>query len=173
MKNITVIASDHPVQKDVTLLSVKGFIDTTTAPEFEKTFQSVLAEKKYKLIIDLKDVDYISSAGWGIFVGEIKRIRGQQGNLFLTAMCPEVAEAYELLQFNTIIKSFSTVDEAIQKGFGGKVPAAKASAKETAAKNQGTTEVSTPAPESSKVPIQSRPRGISKLLRPWTWFNGS
>ena len=173
MKNITVIASDHPVQKDITLLSVKGFIDTTTAPEFEKTFQSVLAEKKFKLIVDLKDVDYISSAGWGIFVGEIKRIRGQQGNLFLTAMCPEVAEAYELLQFNTIIKSFSNVDEAVQKGFGGKAPVAKASGKAAASKNPVTSEVSAPASEPAKVLMRPRPRGISKLLRPWTWFSGS
>lgn len=173
MKNITVIASDHPVQKDITLLSVKGFIDTTTAPEFEKTFQSVLAEKKFKLIVDLKDVDYISSAGWGIFVGEIKRIRGQQGNLFLASMCPEVAEAYELLQFNTIIKSFSSVDEAVHKGFGAKVPAAKASSKVSAVKNQGVAQGSTPASDPVRVLVKPRPSGISKLLRPWTWFSGS
>ena len=170
MKNISVTASEHPSQKDVAVLSVKGFIDTTPAPEFERTFQSVLAEKRFKLIIDLKEVDYISSAGWGIFVGEIKRIRGQQGNLFLASMCPEVAEAYELLQFNTIIKSFPSVDEAVQKGFGGKVSAAKASPKAEAAKKEATAAVSAPVMASSQTMVRPRPRGLARLFQPWTWF---
>ena len=118
MQNITVTASTHPLYKDITLISVRGFIDTNTAPEFEKTFQKVLAENKFSLIIDLKEVNYISSAGWGIFVGEIRRIRSQKGNLFLVGMCPEVTEAYELLEFETILKSFPNVELAIQKGFG-------------------------------------------------------
>lgn len=173
MKNISVTASEHPFQKDVAILSVKGFIDTTTAPEFEKTFQSVLAEKRFKLIIDLKEVDYISSAGWGIFVGEIKRIRGQQGNLFLASMCPEVAEAYELLQFNTIIKSFASVDEAVQKGFGGKVPAAKSSPRVEPVKNTVTAAVSIPSSVPSQPMARPRPRGLARLFQPWTWFGRS
>jgi anti-anti-sigma factor len=117
MDNITVNVSDHPQSKDVTLLAVKGFIDTTTAPEFEKRFLSVLNEKKFKLIVDLKDVNYISSAGWGIFISEIKRIRGQKGDLVLVGMNPEVSEVFELLEFNTILKSFPNVEAAIKKGF--------------------------------------------------------
>ncbi|HVZ80430.1 MAG TPA: STAS domain-containing protein [bacterium] len=173
MKNIAVTTSEHPFQKDITLLSVKGFIDTTTAPEFERTFQSVLAEKKFRLVIDLKGVDYISSAGWGIFVGEIKRIRGQQGNLFLTGMCAEVAEAYELLQFNTIIKSFPDVDEAVQKGFGAKVPASKAVSRVSEPRTPSVEAV--PAVPSGPVSVMAPPRrsGLSKLFRPWTWFDRS
>ncbi len=118
MPNITVNSSTHPQHKDITLISATGFIDTTTAPDFEKTFQRALSEKKYNLIIDLKDVNYISSAGWGIFIAELKRIRAQKGNLFLVSMSPEVTDAFELLEFHTILKSFPTVNEAVQKGFG-------------------------------------------------------
>ena len=117
MENISVNVSEHPQNKDITLFSVRGFIDTTTAPEFEKKFQSVLGEKKYKLIVDLKDVNYISSAGWGIFISEIKRIRNQKGDLVLAGMNSEVSEVFELLEFNTILKSFPNVETAIKKGF--------------------------------------------------------
>ena len=117
MQNISINVSEHPRHKDIVLLSVKGFIDTTTAPEFEGTFQSVLKQGKYKLVVDLKDVNYISSAGWGIFISEIKRIRSRKGDLILAAMSPEVAEVFELLEFNTILKSFSSVDQAVKVGF--------------------------------------------------------
>ena len=117
MENISVNVSEHPQNKDITLLSVKGFIDTTTAPEFEKKFLSLLGEKKFKLVVDLKDVNYISSAGWGIFISEIKRIRNQKGDLVLVGMNPEVSEVFELLEFNTILKSFPNVEAAVKKGF--------------------------------------------------------
>jgi anti-sigma B factor antagonist len=117
MEKISVNVSEHPQNKEITLMAVKGFIDTTTAPEFEKQFLTVLGEKKFKLVVDLKDVNYISSAGWGIFISEIKRIRNQKGDLVLVGMNPEVSEVFELLEFNTILKSFPNVESAVQKGF--------------------------------------------------------
>jgi anti-anti-sigma factor len=117
MDNITVSIADHSNHKDIAVLTVKGFIDTTTAPEFEKKFLGVLNEKKFKLIVDLKDVNYISSAGWGIFISEIKRIRSQKGDLILVGMNPEVSEVFELLEFNSILKSYPNVDTALKKGF--------------------------------------------------------
>ncbi len=117
MEKISVNVSEHPQNKEITLMAVKGFIDTTTAPEFEKKFLMVLGEKKFKLVVDLKDVNYISSAGWGIFISEIKRIRNQKGDLVLVGMNPEVSEVFELLEFNTILKSFPNVESAVQKGF--------------------------------------------------------
>jgi anti-anti-sigma factor len=120
MDNISVRISEHPQNKDVTLLKVKGFIDTTTAPEFEKGFQSALQDKKFKLVIDLAEVDYISSAGWGIFVSELKLIRSNKGDLLLAGMNPDVMEVFELLEFDTILKSFPDTEAAVKKGFGMK-----------------------------------------------------
>jgi anti-sigma B factor antagonist len=118
MEGITVNVSSHTKHADVTLLTIKGFIDTTTAPEFERAFQKVLGEKKFKIVVDLKGVNYISSAGWGIFISEIKRIRASKGDLFLSGMSDEVMEVFELLEFNTILKAFKDVDLAVKKGFG-------------------------------------------------------
>ncbi|HUO58493.1 MAG TPA: STAS domain-containing protein [bacterium] len=177
MKNITVTTSTYPDYKDITLLSVKGFIDTTTARDFEKTFQTVLGEKKFNIIIDLKDVNYISSAGWGIFIGEIKRIRSHKGNLFLASMSPEVTEAYELLEFNTIIKSFPGVDQAVQKGFG-RSPAKKAAVGAVsvpAATIQPETSTWKPTIVESQTEPNSGRNGLKlgwfgRLIRPWRWF---
>ena len=177
MPNITVTASAHPLHKDIDIISVKGFIDTTTAPEFERTFQSLLGEKKFSLIIDLKDVNYVSSAGWGIFVGEIKRIRSQKGNLFLVGMSPEVAEVFELLEFDSILKTFPTVEQAVQTGFG-RSRAAKGGAK---AKTEPTPE---PLPEEKAVVSTGlnlsfdepagkdlkRSHWFVRMLSPWKWF---
>ncbi len=175
--NLTVTASSFPQHKDITLLSVKGFIDTNTAPEFDKTFQSVLGENKFKLVVDLKDVNYISSAGWGLFVGEIKRIRNQKGDLVLAGMSPEVQEAYDLLQFNTILKAFPSVEQAVQKGFGKTMGSKAASApdveKSPAAVSAGDNPATASGGFEASRPAASSPsksHWITKLLQPWKWF---
>jgi anti-anti-sigma factor len=108
---------DHPQNKEITLLAVKGQIDTLTAPEFEKKLLSVLVNKKFKLIIDLNGVEYIGSAGWSIFISEIKQIREQKGDLVLAGMNSGVLEVYHSLEFGSIVKAFPTVESAFKKGF--------------------------------------------------------
>ncbi len=186
-KNISVTASPHSQHKDITLLSVKGFIDTNTAPEFERTFQTVLGEKKYNLIVDLQETTYISSAGWGIFVGEIKRIRSQKGNLFLAAMSPEVVDAYELLEFDSILKSFPTVDQAVQKGFGktttgkgGRSGSMEAGPAKPAAEKSAVTPAAEAVSEKSPANISfvetpavkpsPKPPFLLRIFMPWKWF---
>src|ERR1039457_5839841 len=117
VENISVQVTDHPQNKDITLLSVKGHIDTLAAPELEKKLLSALTAKKFKLIVDLNELDYISSAGWGSFITEIKRIRGQKGHLLLAGMKSEVSEVFELLEFDSIMKALPNVETAVKKGF--------------------------------------------------------
>lgn len=119
MDNLTVSLSKSPLNKDITLLTVKGSLDTNTISEFDRNFKSALGKNQFKLVVDLREAHYISSAGWGIFVSEIRRIRGENGDLVLAGMTPDVLEVFELLQFNTILKFFPDVETAVNKGFEG------------------------------------------------------
>ena len=118
MENISVRVSKHHRNKAVTLLSVKGLINTSTAPVFERKFLSVLGKKKFKLVIDLKNVNFICNAGWGILIRQIRRVRNHKGDLVLVGMNPEISEIFDLLDFTAILKSFPDVESAVQKGFG-------------------------------------------------------
>jgi anti-sigma B factor antagonist len=117
MENISITIYDHPQKKGITLLKVKGEIDTKTAPELADIFIQILRDKKFKLVVDLKNVSYISSAGWSIFVSELKRIRNLKGDVILAGMNAAVHEVYELLEFNIILKAFPTVETAVKQGF--------------------------------------------------------
>ncbi len=117
MGQITVDVSSHPQKNDITLLIVKGHIDTVTAPEFDKHLRSLLSANKFKLIVDLKDVQYISSAGWGIFIRELKYIRKQKGDLVLAGMQSEVGDIYDTLGFASMLKAYPDVETAVEKHF--------------------------------------------------------
>ena len=97
---------------DVSILKVSGYLDTTTAVEFENALYTLLKKNCHKIIVDLSGVTYISSAGWGIFIGEIKEIRNHGGDLKLAGMVGDVYEVFQLLEFNSILEAYPTLDEA-------------------------------------------------------------
>ena len=51
----------------VILLTVRGFLDAHTFEELERTINDIFEEGTYKLVVDLSGLDYISSAGAGVF----------------------------------------------------------------------------------------------------------
>ena len=115
MEGIQVSTEVAGSQNQVSIIKVGGFIDTTTSSEVERALNSLLKQNRYNVVVDLGNVDYISSAGWGIFISEIKSIRERKGDLKLVRMIPDVYEIFELLEFHHILDVFDSVDEAVQK----------------------------------------------------------
>jgi anti-sigma B factor antagonist len=100
---------------DIKVVQCLGYIDTTTSSMLENKMAELITGKHYKIIMDLGEVDYISSAGWGIFISEIKNIRKNKGDLKLVNMKQEVMEIFELLDFTNILEYYKSVDEAAKK----------------------------------------------------------
>jgi len=117
MEEIKISVSKRGYGRDVYVLRVDGFIDTITAPELDRTLGTMVDQGKHNLIMDLGGVDYISSAGWGIFISRIKEIRRHGGDLKLARMSPGVYEVFELLEFDRILKAHDNLEGA-EKDFG-------------------------------------------------------
>jgi anti-sigma B factor antagonist len=113
MNNIGISFSRPEERPDISIISVKGYIDTTTSVELEESLKRLLRKGRYSIVIDLGEVNYISSAGWGIFISEIKEIRENGGDLKLARMIGDVFEVFELLEFQTILESYDTTEEAV------------------------------------------------------------
>lgn len=97
---------------EISVVRVDGVIDTMTSSELEKVMSSLMERSRYNIIIDLGGVDYISSAGWGIFISNIREIRQHGGDLKLARMIPNVYEIYELLEFDSILQAYENVERA-------------------------------------------------------------
>lgn len=115
MEGIQVSAEVAGSRNHISIIKVGGYIDTTTSSELERSLDSLLKQGRFFIIVDLGNVDYISSAGWGIFISEIKSIRENDGDLKLVRMVPDVYEIFELLEFHHILDVYDSVDEAINK----------------------------------------------------------
>jgi anti-sigma B factor antagonist len=98
---------------NVTMVRVQGFVDTNTCLELRKTISQIIEQGQFNLVIDLGAVNYVSSAGWGVFVGEIRNIRENGGDLRIVQMMPDVYEVFEMLEFNRILAYYDNIEESI------------------------------------------------------------
>ena len=98
----------------VVVMSLRGTIETTNAGTLEDAIERLISESCYRIVVDLSGVSYISSAGWGIFISEIKRVRREAGDIKLAAMRAEVREVFDLLEFNNILKPYPGREEALK-----------------------------------------------------------
>ncbi|MDD4857158.1 MAG: anti-sigma factor antagonist, partial [Candidatus Krumholzibacteria bacterium] len=106
--------SSEELPGGIVVLRVKGHLDSSSAGELEGILESVYEYGYRKIIVDLKDVTYISSGGWGIFTGRVKSLREGEGDVVLVGMSSEVYDIYELLGFQEIIMQFADVGEAVR-----------------------------------------------------------
>jgi anti-sigma B factor antagonist len=98
---------------DVVVLVLAGLVDSGTSQLMEDKFNDLISRGNVKIVADLEKVDYISSAGWGIFVGEIKGVRRQNGDIKLAGMRPDVREVFDLLEFNALLTPYNNRDNAL------------------------------------------------------------
>jgi anti-anti-sigma factor len=98
----------------LTLLSLKGTIETTNASTLEEAIDRIIGNRCFRIVVDLSGVTYISSAGWGIFISEIKRVRRNAGDIKLAAMTAPVREVFDLLEFNNILKPYRDKEDAVK-----------------------------------------------------------
>ncbi len=116
MDNISISLKENE-SKEISEIRVDGVIDTLTAAELEEVIESLLKRDRFKMIVDLAGVEYISSAGWGIFISHIKDIHENGGDLKLANMIENVAEIYELLEFDNVLKAYVSLEDA-REDFG-------------------------------------------------------
>ena len=86
---------------DELVLEITGRLDTITAPALDKTINENLGEIK-SLILDCKNLEYISSAGLRVLLSTQKKLQ-QKGTMKLKNVREEVMAVFEITGFVDIL----------------------------------------------------------------------
>jgi anti-sigma B factor antagonist len=113
MQGIEIGVNQIGARGDIVLLKIKGYVDTTTSSDLYARLSKLIKDGYYRFVVDMGGVNYVSSAGWGVFVGEIRDIRENGGDLKIVQMTPDVYEVFAMLEFNKILDYYDTLEESI------------------------------------------------------------
>jgi anti-sigma B factor antagonist len=86
---------------EVITIELAGRLDTTTAPVLDKTINEDIGNVK-NLVLDMKSLEYISSAGLRVLLGAQKKMQ-KIGSMKVTNVCEAVMEVFEMTGFADIL----------------------------------------------------------------------
>ncbi len=104
----------------VNVIELKGYLDAHTAPRLEEALQDLVDTRRFNIIVNCRDLSYISSAGLGVFMAFIEDVRRNKGDIKLTNMSPKVFNVFDLLGFPLLYEILGDEQEAIRRFFDSK-----------------------------------------------------
>ena len=96
MKLDTKVSVDE--DNSVARVSLSGALNTDTAPGFEQRLQNVINDGHALTVLDMKDLDYISSAGLRVIFKAAKQAKGDGRRLAAANRKPHIDKVFEILQ---------------------------------------------------------------------------
>lgn len=100
--------------KAVCIFKLYGRLDSNSSQDFERKLFDSISNGSKRMVIDFKDIDYISSAGLRVILKATKALDVASGKLMLCAMQDYVKEVFEIAGFDTILPIAATLDEALK-----------------------------------------------------------
>ena len=88
------------LEKDnqVARVQLTGGLNTDTAPEFDERLEELLAQNHKLLILDMKELEYISSAGLRVIYRASKESKSNGKHLAATNRKPHIEKVFEILK---------------------------------------------------------------------------
>ena len=99
----------------IIIVELFGELDSSSVAAFSLGFREIIGKRgPKKYVLDLKGLEFISSAGWTAFLNEFKQLRSSGGDLKLAAMRPDAKRVYALMGIDGVMESHETVKDAVK-----------------------------------------------------------
>ncbi|MBE0409597.1 MAG: STAS domain-containing protein [Anaerolineales bacterium] len=100
--------------KRVDVVTVNGRIDSYTAPQLEEALNAITEGGRYKIVLDMENVDFMSSKGWWVLIDTQKTCkRYNRGELVLSAVQNRIRESLNLVGIGSYFRIFDDVISAV------------------------------------------------------------
>jgi anti-sigma B factor antagonist len=100
-------------QDGVTVFNLEGRVDTQGAVDLDTALNAAVSEGKHKMVLNMADVSYISSAGLRTLADIVTKNREAGGDLKLVALNRKVLRVLRIIGFDRFFSIYDSVDEAM------------------------------------------------------------
>ena len=95
------------------IIAPSGRIDTTSSPVFDRHLSAVIDRGDTQLVIDLANLEYISSTGLSAFLSAAKKVKAAGGRMALAGLNSRIRLVFEMSGFLRLFPVYPTVDAAV------------------------------------------------------------
>ncbi len=98
---------------EVNVLSFEGNLDTNTALQAQKQIDQLIDGGSSKILINLDNLNYISSAGLRVLLVTAKKLKATSGDLKICGLNQTVQEVFDISGFSSILSVVATEEDAL------------------------------------------------------------
>ena len=109
----TTMEIQHEKHDSVTLLRLMGRLDAVSAPETEQTFRDVVSDGATAVLIDLSEVEYMSSGGVRALIMLSRGLQTRQGTLKLCGLNPFVKQVFEISNLHMVFDIYPSPEDGL------------------------------------------------------------
>ena len=93
---LEVTITDEP--KNGKRISLAGSLDTDTAPQLQARVDESIDSSVTALVLDMKDLEFLSSAGLGVIFMAMKELKNRQGRIMLINLQPQIQRVFDIIK---------------------------------------------------------------------------
>lgn len=98
-------------KKNHVIIQPSGDLDANSSIDMDGVISGYVQQGKYNLLINCAELNYISSAGLGVFIAYLKPIQENKGHLVFTNMSEKVRNVFEILGLDKLVEIKSKEEE--------------------------------------------------------------
>ncbi len=114
MKHLILTHSAARVDPSVTVIHMEGELNTVSTPIFKSHLVKLLKQKRFKIVLDMKKLQYISLNSFALMMILAKETRKNKGDIKIAEVSPDIYPIFQLLEFRKFVKVYNTVNEAVR-----------------------------------------------------------
>ena len=100
--------------KHTDVVTISGRIDSSTAPKLEELLKKLNEDGRYKVVLDMKEVEYLSSSGLRVIIDTQKNCRHlNRGELVLASVPDRIKGTLDLAGFLPFFKLYDGITAAV------------------------------------------------------------
>ncbi|MCR5814011.1 MAG: STAS domain-containing protein [Desulfovibrio sp.] len=100
-------------EQDCVVLALSGRMDATTTGDFDEKAQAALQEGHRRILVDLAELEYMSSAGLRSLLSLAKAMKNGGGHLCFCSLQPMVAEVFRISGFDRMLAVYAERAEGL------------------------------------------------------------
>lgn len=102
----------------VTVLALSGSLDATTADQADELLAAQFSNQRYKLVVDMSEIEFMSSAGLRSLLSALQTARQAGGDVRLAGGSDNIKRVLEFSGFTRIMEHYGTAAEAVDSFAG-------------------------------------------------------
>lgn len=101
-------------QGEVSIVTLRGKLDATTAQEFEAALDKLIGKNEVRILVDMAELEYISSAGLRVLLTAAKNLKKRAGIITVASLNEHVGQVFEISGFSTIFPIYASAAVGLQ-----------------------------------------------------------